>query len=74
MKIIRAVKRRDSKLCMDCDHIYSGRLCPVCASESAMPVSRMIDPIRHQFPFHSMTDIYDPAKLRPAYPDVRYSA
>jgi len=75
MKIVRAIKKRDAKLCLDCDHIYSGRTCPVCASESAMNVSRMISgPSAHQFPFHGMTEIHDPAKLRPACPDVRFTA
>lgn len=76
MKSFRAVKLKDSKLCMDCNHIYSGRTCPVCASESAMPISRMINPVAHQFPFHNMTVMPDPAKLRNIYsdPEMRFSA
>ena len=61
MKMVRSVKLRDSKLCLDCETIYSGRACPTCASEASMPLARIVagksanrlPPIPPQYPTYA---------------------
>jgi hypothetical protein len=35
---------RNALLCMDCDEIYVGEICPKCAGRFSMPLRRWIAP------------------------------
>ena len=72
MKTYRAMKAKDSKLCLDCEHIHTSRQCPICASESYIPAMKLFNPNqRTAYPFHDIDlSIYPPEKLRNDYSRV----